>query len=200
MEGLSIYKPGFFDDEKPVRFNYNDIDRLLFRTRLYTFDLRYPLPIRPANIRYVYEHNGALISSDIGSYLSEKRYEALSRPSSNMLLRMTGTGSLDRMKLGELLSLDEELREDGRLIGLFWEVCRFEEAFNPPLKRIKYPTERSTLFEQSPLFENEEVEEVVAVRGKRSFEYKLARLYVITYRWHQYLNRSGEVLRFEKYL
>jgi len=180
---------------KPATFTIEDVDKLVlsFCSPLYEFKVRYPSGIGLKNIELIYEQNGALVSDDIQQYMQRIRLEGLKRTSSNLLLRLTGSGDLQRIKLNELLALDEELGEGGRLLGLFWEVYRFDKEFDPPIHHSKF-------FEPPTLVLPLDIEEWETVRGRKPWVYSLALLYVLVYRWYLYLNRRGiELSPFRKY-
>lgn len=197
MNGILNFIPDrisvkFGENNRLIPLSVDDIDRFLFRSPLYRFELRYPIGIGARRIQHLYEQRAALVPNDIQHYLRGKRLEGLTRIASNVSNRLLGTGALDRIKLNELLSLDKELEEGGRLLGIYWEACRFDERFTPSIHH-------SIHYEQPTLFGQQDVEELETAHGRKPWEHKLALLYVLIYRWYVYLNRHGELPPFGKY-
>jgi transcriptional regulator with XRE-family HTH domain len=180
-----------------ISFDVNDIDKLLFTSSLYRFNLRYPLGMASSIIRDTYDLGGAVIDDDIGAFLRGFRLgeHNIAKSANNLYERIAfGSSSLERVKFNDLMTIDKDLGLNGKLLGIFWELCRFEEIFNPPVIRSK-------AFVQKSLFGDDDDDEYIEYGPRsRSLDYKLATLYVLAYRWYQYVNRSRNVLSFHKYV
>jgi transcriptional regulator with XRE-family HTH domain len=148
-------------------FMPEDVDKLLFNSPIYQFGLKYPSRIKADAILYIYERKGALTLPDIEVYIRKMR------PGRVKTFGRMDTASLERVKLSDVLLLDNDTKENGRIVAMYWEVCKFHDRFNSSLQRQRY--EADLLFEKG----QEEREE---------WEFKLASIYITIYRWLQYLN------------
>ncbi len=173
---------------KRTSFHSTDIDKILFSSPLHNFlELKYPTHIAPAAILSVYEQGGALIQQDISAYLKHMRFDKnavlkmqdspIAKAPQTFLSRLEAS-SLERIKLIEILTLEELSDEDGRIMGMYWEVCKLHEAFN----QTKYNNGHN---EQSARFSVP-----TSIIKREDWEFKLASIYIIIYRWYQYLRVS----------
>ncbi len=172
-------------------FTLEDIDKLLYSSSLYQFSLKYPTGIRPQDILAIYEQGGALMLTDVEVYVSkiqyvgnsleeedeEEDFENYSKASFNTLSRLA-KNSVERIKLNEIMALDKRSKQDGKILGMFWEACKFHEKFSPTQHRQKYEMQQS-LFDfdapsPSPI--------------REEWEYKLASVYIKICRWYQRLS------------
>jgi len=116
-------------------FVAEDINNLLFDSSVYWFELRYPSEIEPDNILEIYRQDGALIMADIGAYLKKVRRERQvtlanledSISFSDSALSRLETGSIERFKLMDILRLDEQLGQEGKVLALLWQACKSSE-------------------------------------------------------------------------
>ena len=114
-------------------FAPEDMERLLAISPLYRFELQYPLHLEAAMILEIGRQGGVLTPTDVGLYLQQVRrkkkvtlvgLEGAVQLSASVLSRLEG-GSVDRVKLMDALTLDQELGEKGNLLILYWSASKF---------------------------------------------------------------------------
>src|SRR5260370_41870384 len=108
---------------------------LLSNNSMNSFDLNYPRQISYKAVIYNYEKGGILILPDVGAYVRGLRreekvtleiLEGSSRISTSVLSRLE-EGSLERIKLVDILALDISLNQTGRRIDMFCQAGSEEE-------------------------------------------------------------------------
>jgi transcriptional regulator with XRE-family HTH domain len=110
-----------------------DIQKLLLNLPLYRFELQYPGELRAETIWNTYREGGLLTYSDIGAAIKHVR-----REKQVTLVRLEGSvnisasvlsnlesGSIERIRLIDLLTLDQQLAQEGKIIAMYWSVVRF---------------------------------------------------------------------------
>jgi transcriptional regulator with XRE-family HTH domain len=113
------------------------INNLLFDSSVYWSELRYPSEMEPDDILDIYRQNGVLTMADIGAYLKKIRREKQvtlasledSVNFSDSALSRLETGSMERIKLTDVLKLDEQLAQEGKILALLWQACKSNEGF-----------------------------------------------------------------------
>jgi transcriptional regulator with XRE-family HTH domain len=113
-----------------------DIEKLLQDSPLYQFKVQYPAAITAEDLWEIYLRGGALSLVDIGAYLKHVRrarrvtlsgLEESGRVSASVISRLE-TGSLERVKLIDVLTLDEQLGQEGKLVVMYWRACMLIDA------------------------------------------------------------------------
>jgi len=108
-----------------------DIEKLLQDSRLYQFKVHYPEDIKADAIWNTYAHGGALSLVDIGAYIRQARrtrrvtlsgLEESGKLSASVLSRLEA-GVLERVKLIDVLTLDEQLGQEGKIVAMYWRAC-----------------------------------------------------------------------------
>jgi transcriptional regulator with XRE-family HTH domain len=162
----------------PGVFNPEDLHRLLFLSPIYQLEVQYPSDIRPEDILSIYERNGALTLVDIGMYLKKLRrekqitlahLEGMAKISTNVLSRLE-IGSLEQIRLADILNIDEQLEQEGILLQMYWRAYRLNELLYR--MRIKKTDRPSSL-------------------ASDQYE-KLAHTFIILHRWLRQLLTSGQ--------
>ncbi len=185
-------------------FTSGDIDRLLFTSSLYyRLGLKYPTRIRTDDILCTYKQNGALLLNDVEIYL--ERLDPHSQFALVPLSHMVTSSSIERIKLSDVLRYDVKSEQDGRIVGMFWEVCKFHERFTTYKQQAEYRqltfsdlSRRSdygllTLFDFPKRSEYDNSTHVdrpnasVSPTNREDWIFRLAVIYVIINRWYQYL-------------
>lgn len=116
---------------KSVQLSRSFVDLLLSDVDFLRPELEFP-PL--ADGKYVfglYERGGAITLRDVGVYIRWKRQEQgkslteLGRPGdiSPSALSRIETGSLEQIRLGDILAIDQELNADGVIIWMCWSAC-----------------------------------------------------------------------------
>jgi transcriptional regulator with XRE-family HTH domain len=113
-----------------------DIEKLLQDSHLYQFKVQYPAAITAEDLWDIYLRGGALSLMDMGAYLKQARrarrvtlsdLEESGKVSASVLSRLE-TGSLERVKLIDVLTLDEQLGQEGKLMAMYWRACILIDA------------------------------------------------------------------------
>ena len=108
-----------------------DIEKLLQDSRLYQFKVHYPEDMKADAIWNIYTHGGALSLVDIGAYIRQARrtrrltlsgLEESGKLSASVLSRLEA-GALERVKLIDVLTLDEQLGQEGKIVAMYWRAC-----------------------------------------------------------------------------
>lgn len=178
-------------------FSERDIDMFLSSSALYHFDFKYPYYIEPTIIISTFHSKGAMIHNDIVTVMRSFSTHSfdLSKSSNKFFERIASeAGSFERIRLDEIMTIDQELSLNGELLSIFWEICRFDEKFNPPVVRSKY-SGQDNLFST----EDDDIYFQEKFSSKSSVDCRVATLYVMIYRWYQYMANAGQSLSFEKY-
>jgi transcriptional regulator with XRE-family HTH domain len=114
-------------------FAPEDVERLIACSPLYRFELQYPPLLEADKLLELGQLGGVLTPTDVGMYLQQARrkkrvtlagLEGAVQLSASVLSRLE-SGSVDRVKLMEALTLDEALGEDGNLLTLYWSASKF---------------------------------------------------------------------------
>jgi transcriptional regulator with XRE-family HTH domain len=120
-----------------------DIEKLLADSPLYHFKVHYPEEMKAEEIWKIYLAGGALSLVDIGIYLRQVRrdlrvtlsgLEESGKLSASVLSRLEG-GTLERVKLIDVLTLDEQLGQEGKILAMYWRACTLMEMVMRVRKR-----------------------------------------------------------------
>ena len=113
-----------------------DIEKLLQDSRLYQFKVHYPEDMKAEAIWSIYTRGEALSLVDIGAYIRQARrtrrvtlsgLEESGKLSASVLSRLEA-GVLERVKLIDVLTLDEQLGQEGKIVAMYWRACGLMDA------------------------------------------------------------------------
>lgn len=130
--------------ESSHTFNPEEIHRLLFHSPIYQFEVQYPPDMRIEDILTIYKRGGALTLADIGMYIKKIRrekqmtlahLEGTAKVSTSVLSRLE-TGLMEQVKLADILNLDEQLEQDGKLLLMYWKVYRLNNLVSHSVEAI----------------------------------------------------------------
>ena len=177
-----------FVNYETIPYAPSDIEKMLFKSPLsFRIDPKYPSEIRPDTIMYTFQRKGAFILHDVETYITKEF------PKSRIRLPMfsssrIGAGSLlERIKFSEVLQFDLQTEQGGKIIGMYWEACRFYATFTTLPQRLTY--------EQLALFDLPN--ERVLANKRAEWVTRLAVVCLLIYRWYQYLKGSDFVWKIE---
>lgn len=161
-------------------YSIGEVDRLLFSSPLvYQYQLRYPAPVKIDFITRIYEQNGALMLQDAEAFLKKVK------PGRPFAASSPSIASMERISLSDILEADDEGKQEGKLIGVYWEACKFHSAFSPFGKFVLRT--RAAKQQLSPLDDSESSDQFVE---HEEWELRLATLYLMICRWEQYLGKD----------
>ena len=106
-----------------------DMERLLAESSLYRFELKYPPFQAVDTIVDLYQAGSALLMADVQAYArlilsTEARQLQLGRQLESVLDRLE-TGNIERLLLRDVVALDQELKDRGLFLGMFWQAYMF---------------------------------------------------------------------------
>jgi transcriptional regulator with XRE-family HTH domain len=121
--------------QKTKLFTPEDVDKLLLDSPLYAYELKYPPELEPKLILEIYNQRGLITPNDVGLYLKGVRRERKatlqnlekSTKISDTILSRFETGSVERIKITDILQIDNVLEQEGIILALYWESCQFNE-------------------------------------------------------------------------
>lgn len=161
-------------------YSVGEVDRLLFSSPLvHQYQLRYPAPVKVDLITRIYDQGGALMIQDAEAFLKKIKSR---RP---FAISSSSLASIEKIKLLDILQADDEGKQEGRLIGVYWEACRFYSAFSPFGKFVVRP--HATNQQLNPLNNFEASGQFVE---HEEWELRLATLYLMICRWEQYIGKD----------
>ena len=177
-----------------IPMSTTDIDRLLLRTPLFQpLEMNYPTSIDPTILVEIYRQQGAFMISDVEMYTSKKRMKS-KKPLPIGSLRTSnriGSGSaLEKTSLSHILDFDIETEQDGIVIGMYWEACRFYDTFH---------SSRQYKEEFAPFLSH--LEQMIGYGPYHLGDIinRLATVYLTMDRWRQHLkNPSEEPLLYQR--
>ena len=177
-----------FVDYETIPYVPSDIEKMLFRSPLsFRIDLKYPSQMKPDTILYTYQRKGALIQHDAETYITKILPKSQIRLPILSPSRIGAGTLLERIKFSEVLQLDMQTEQGGKIIGMYWEACRFYATFTTLPQRLTY--------EQLALFDLPN--ERVLVSRRAEWVTRLAVICLLIYRWYQYLKGSNFVWKLE---
>ena len=155
------------------------IEKLLFGPLWQRYEVQYPPDMPTEDILDILSQNGVLILSDIRAYLRQisggkqtnpERLDALLKDTVKEGNRLE-IGSVERIKMIDVLLLDHELEQDGKIVAMYWSVCLFQEAM------LRGQTHSSDRFvSQEALSAGQEV--------------RLALVFITICRWLQHISKN----------
>lgn len=115
------------------KFVSEDIQKLLEGARLYRFELEYPGELPAEDIWRIFRTGGLLTYTDIGSYIKQvrrKKQVTLARLEDSVkisasVLSNFESGSVERIRLIDVLALDQQLAQEGKIVAMYWSACKF---------------------------------------------------------------------------
>lgn len=122
--------------EFPHLFVPEDVNKFLIDLPLYRFELVYPPHFRAEDTLKIYRCKKWLTILDVGTFIrklrNEKRMPLMRlqhavKISDSVLTRLE-EGVLDRIKLNDVLILDEYLEQDGKILAMYWKAYQFDRA------------------------------------------------------------------------
>lgn len=143
-----------------------DIQKLLFDSPVYRFEIQYPLAITAQDILVLYKNGAMLALADISEYckkirrekqLTQARLEQTVKLTPSILSRLESE-TIEQIKLADVLMLDEQLEQEGNLLSMYWSVYSFYERL---VHRYADAAEQNM---------------------------KLASIFILTCRWLQFMN------------
>jgi transcriptional regulator with XRE-family HTH domain len=114
-------------------FGPEDIQKLLFDSTLYRFEIQYPPALTADQILAIYERGSMLTLTDIAEFTKKLRREKQvtlaklergARISQNMLSRLESP-FIEQIKLADVVMFDELLERGGTLLKMYWSVYSF---------------------------------------------------------------------------
>lgn len=113
------------------------IPLLLARSEVFQVTLAYPGGLAAESLRWTYAMGGLLLFVDVGAYVRAARQlsgQTLHALGSATVLSRIETGTMERIKLGDVLALDAALTPDDHAVaGMFWRAGRALDALAFPV-------------------------------------------------------------------
>jgi transcriptional regulator with XRE-family HTH domain len=171
-----LNKVVFLKEEDSYPFLPEGVRSLLFHSPIYQFEIQYPPDIEAEDILTIYKRGGVLTLVDIGTYVKKIRREKqvtlayledTAKVSSSVLSRLE-TGLMEQVKLADILRLDDQLEQDGKLLAMYWRV----HHLNMLLLRQSLASADRTEFLSLP---------------KSELEGKLLSVFITLHRWLQHV-------------
>jgi transcriptional regulator with XRE-family HTH domain len=101
---------------------------LIVGSSIYQFSLKYPRLMNAETILKIYNQGGMLIPMDVETYIqkipSKISGAKLDFHLESVLSRIR-TGTVERIKLVDVLLLDEKLGKDGEILGMYWSLSKY---------------------------------------------------------------------------
>lgn len=115
----------------PSRFFVpEDIQKLLFDSPMYRFEIQYPPTVTAQDILVLYKNGAMLSPADISEYcrktrrekqLTLARLEQSAKLTQSVISRLEST-VIEQIKLADVLMLDKQLEQEGILLCMYWSV------------------------------------------------------------------------------
>jgi transcriptional regulator with XRE-family HTH domain len=113
-----------------------DISQLLLDAPFYRFELHYPAALKAETIWDMYCQGALLTLTDIGAFIKNVRRQRQvtlvrledSVKISTSVLSHLETGSIERIRLADVLTIDAQLEREGKLLAMYWSVCKFNNS------------------------------------------------------------------------
>ncbi len=155
------------------------IEKLLFGPLWYRYEVQYPPEMEAEDILDILRQTGVLILSDISAYLKKtygkkhilpERLDALLKVSVKGGNRLE-IGSVERIKMIDVLLLDQELEQGGKIVAMYWNVCLFHDEM---LHLLAHSSDRSVS------------ERAISAEQ----EVRLALVFITICRWLQHISKN----------
>jgi transcriptional regulator with XRE-family HTH domain len=130
----TLIPPNRNDDDSAFTFNPELIRQIFINNSLISLKINYPQNIKKELLDRTYNSLGVMTSLDVGEYINLNRKnsqqslklfsiddESISKSS----LSRIESGSVERIRLLDIVELDKRFNENGKLIDMFWNVARF---------------------------------------------------------------------------
>jgi transcriptional regulator with XRE-family HTH domain len=124
-------------------FGPEDVNKLLIDVPLYRFELQYPQAIQAHDIWETYCKGGWLTFIDMGVYIKKVRKDVTFvrlrqnvHVSESVITRLE-SGSLERIKLIDVIMLDEQLDQGGKLLAMYWKTAQLSDELGQFLSQSK---------------------------------------------------------------
>lgn len=119
-----------FQQESPPRFFPEEFEKFLFSS-WYRLKIQYPPMIVTEEILAILKQGGVILVSDISAYLKQLLQQPiLAEEQRNTALKgltRLETGSIERMKMMDILLLDEHLEQEGNIVVMYWHAYTFHD-------------------------------------------------------------------------
>lgn len=124
-----------------LQFVPESFTQLLLDVPFYRFELQYPADLKAETIWDVYRNGGLLTLMDIGAYIKNVRrqrqvtlvrLEDSAKISTSVLSHLEG-GSIERIRLADVLAIDSHLEQEGKLLAMYWSVSKFNNGLRQML-------------------------------------------------------------------
>ncbi|MDM8520287.1 helix-turn-helix transcriptional regulator [Anaerolineales bacterium HSG6] len=128
LNGISAFA---LQTNAPRTFTVDDIRQFLFTSPLYSYQLHYPATMPADLVVEIYQQGGILILEDLQIYIQWLKATSethLNRRQNSILDRLV-MGNVDRIKLSDLLELDQLFEVKGELFCLVWEAVKYQMGF-----------------------------------------------------------------------
>ena len=111
-----------------------EIEKFLFGPLWLYCEVQYPAEMAAEDILDILKQDGVVIMSDIAAYLRKcKSTKQLSSERIDALLKI----SLGRIKMNDILILDQEFEQGGKIVAMYWHAYLFHEGV---LRSLAYPS------------------------------------------------------------
>jgi transcriptional regulator with XRE-family HTH domain len=120
--------------EVPYLFVPEDVSKLLVDLPLYRFEVVYPPRLGVESIWTIYHCRKWLTGTDVGMYIrklrNEKRVPLMRlqhavKISDSVLARLE-EGVLERIKMNDVLMLDDYLEQHGKILAMYWQTYQLD--------------------------------------------------------------------------
>ena len=119
-----------------LQFVPESFTQLLLNAPFYRFELQYPADLNAETIWELYCDGGLLTLMDIGAYIKivrRQRQVTLVRLENSVkistsVLSHLETGTIEQIKLADVLSIDTQLEQEGKLLAMYWSVSKFNNG------------------------------------------------------------------------
>jgi transcriptional regulator with XRE-family HTH domain len=162
-----------------LQFVPESFTQLLLDAPFYRFELQYPADLKAETIWELYCDGGLLTLIDIGAYIKivrRQRQVTLVRLENSVkistsVLSHLETGSIERIRLADVLSIDAQLEQRGKLLAMYWSVSKFNNGL------------RHVLIDRTPRRRWSDINEI-------GDDLKVITLFTIMCRWMQVLSQQ----------
>lgn len=111
-------------------FVAEDVQKLLLNIPFYRFEIQYPPTLSSKDILSIYRLGGVLSLTDIGEYVKKLRRESqvtLEQMEEKVnlspsIISRLESGYTERIKLSDVLLLDQQLGQEGILLSMYWDA------------------------------------------------------------------------------
>lgn len=167
------------ENGESLQFVPESFTQLLLDAPFYRFELQYPADLKAETIWDLYRNGGLLTLMDVGAYIKNVRRQRQvtlvrledSVKISTSVLSHLETGSIERIRLADVLTIDAQLEQEGKLLAMYWSVSKF----NNGLRQLLIDRTTGVKWSDTDIIEN---------------ELKVIALFTIMCRWLQVLSQQ----------